>query len=63
MKLGRNLTKVRTAVARAGLLDRAYYVERVTMSEQRLAPLADVDEATAPYFSMVVIPSEMAPHR
>ena len=29
MKLGRNLAKVRDAVERAGLLDRAHYVERV----------------------------------
>ena len=63
MKLGRHLAKVRGAVDRAGLLDRAHYVERVTMSEQRLLRLADVDEATAPYFSMVVIPSATAPQR
>ncbi len=63
MKLGRNLAKVRDAVERAGLLDRAHYVERVTMASERLMPLADVDPSTAPYFSMVIIPSATAPLR
>ena len=63
MKLGRNLAKVRDAVERAGLLDRAHYVERVTMTSERLLPLADVDPSTAPYFSMVIIPSATAPKR
>lgn len=63
MKLGRNLPKVREAVERAGLLEHASYVERATMTEQRTMPLADADPATAPYFSMVVIPSRTAPHR
>ena len=63
MKLGRNLAKVRDAVERAGLLDRAHYVERVTMASERLLPFADVDPSTAPYFSMVIIPSATAPKR
>jgi precorrin-2/cobalt-factor-2 C20-methyltransferase len=60
MKLGRNLPKVRAAVERAGLLDQAHYVERATMETQRVLPLAEVDPASAPYFSMVVIPSRTA---
>ncbi|MBJ7534846.1 precorrin-2 C(20)-methyltransferase [Rhodomicrobium vannielii ATCC 17100] len=56
MKVGRNLAKVRRAVAQAGLLDRAIYVERGTMPGERVAPLADVDAAKAPYFSMILIP-------
>ena len=60
MKLGRNLAKVRSAVERAGLLERAHYVERATMTTQRVMALADADPATSPYFSMVVIPSATA---
>jgi precorrin-2 methylase len=60
MKVGRNLAKVRDAVARAGLLDAAHYVERATMDGERAVPLADVEPAGAPYFSMVVIPSRTA---
>jgi precorrin-2/cobalt-factor-2 C20-methyltransferase len=63
MKVGRNLEKVRDAVARAGLLDRAHYVEWATMPGQRVMPLAGADAATAPYFSMVVVPSAGASQR
>ncbi len=63
MKVGRNLAKVREAVERAGLLDHATYVERATMTEEKVARLADADPATAPYFSMVVIPSRLAATR
>ncbi|MCU4186275.1 precorrin-2 C(20)-methyltransferase [Acidiferrimicrobium sp. IK] len=63
MKLGRNLAKVRDCVERAGLLARAWYVERATMEAQRVLPLADADAARAPYFSLVVIPSATAPGR
>lgn len=60
IKLGRNLAKVRACVEAAGLLPRAWYVERATMPEQRVLPLAEADPAAAPYFSMVVIPSAQA---
>jgi precorrin-2/cobalt-factor-2 C20-methyltransferase len=63
MKLGRNLERVRTAVERAGLLDRAWYVERATMEGERTLPLKEVDPAGAPYFSLVVIPSSTASTR
>ena len=63
MKLGRNLPKVRRAIERAGLLERAHYVERVTMTDERVLPLADACDLRAPYFSMVVVPSAAAPHR
>ena len=39
MKLGRNLAKVRAALAAAGLLDRAIYVERGTMADELVMPL------------------------
>jgi precorrin-2/cobalt-factor-2 C20-methyltransferase len=63
MKLGRNLAKVRDCIESAGLLDRAWYVERATMPAQKILPLAEADTAGAPYFSMVVIPSASAPVR
>ncbi len=55
MKLGRNLPKVRRALAAAGLLARAWYVERGAMPGERALPLADRDDAPAPYFSMVLV--------
>lgn len=60
LKLGRTFPAVREALARAGRLDDAVYVERATMPEQRVEPLADVDPATVPYFSMAVLPSKVA---
>lgn len=63
MKVGRNLQKVRQAVCAAGLLHRAWYVERATMAGERIMRLEHVDPATAPYFSMVVIPSSLASTR
>ncbi|KAA5606187.1 precorrin-2 C(20)-methyltransferase [Roseospira marina] len=56
MKLGKTFTKVRRVIEEVGLLDRALYVERATMTTQRTLPLADVDPATVPYFSVILIP-------
>jgi precorrin-2/cobalt-factor-2 C20-methyltransferase len=55
MKLGRNLPKVRRALAAAGMLDRAVYVERATMADEHIVPLAKRDDTRAPYFSMVLV--------
>jgi hypothetical protein len=33
------------------------------MTDERVMPLADADPSSAPYFSMVVIPSRTAPTR
>lgn len=58
MKVGRNLEKVRRAVAAANCLSRAVYIERGTMTGERIVPLADCVEAAGPYFSMVLIPGQ-----
>ncbi|WP_433236633.1 precorrin-2 C(20)-methyltransferase [Streptosporangium sp. CA-135522] len=57
LKLGRTFTKVRDALVQAGRLDEAWYVERATTGSQRLAPLAEVDPDSVPYFSLALIPS------
>lgn len=56
MKLGRNFAKVRAALHRAGVAERARYIERATMAAERVVALDDVDPATVPYFSLVVVP-------
>jgi precorrin-2/cobalt-factor-2 C20-methyltransferase len=56
MKLGRNLPKVRAALGRAGLADRAIYVERATMEGERIIPLQALRETDAPYFSIILVP-------
>jgi precorrin-2/cobalt-factor-2 C20-methyltransferase len=56
MKIGRNLAKVRTALADAGLLARAVYIERATMEEELVMPLAQKLDDFAPYFALIVVP-------
>jgi precorrin-2 C20-methyltransferase/precorrin-3B C17-methyltransferase len=58
MKLGRTFPKVRSALEQAGRLDHAMYVERASMPEQRWLPARDVDPATVPYFSLIVVPGD-----
>jgi precorrin-2/cobalt-factor-2 C20-methyltransferase len=58
MKVGRNLAKVRRAVEQAGLMSRAVYVERGTMEDERIVPLADCTDSRGAYFGMVLIPGE-----
>jgi precorrin-2/cobalt-factor-2 C20-methyltransferase len=58
MKLGSNFPKVRAALVAAGLADRAIYVERGTMAGERVVRLADKEDDTAPYFSMILVPGE-----
>ena len=58
MKVGRNLGKVRRAVEAAGLLSRAVYVERGTMQEERILPLAECGEPAGAYFAMILIPGQ-----
>ncbi len=55
---GERLTKVRAALARAGKLDRAVYVERGTTPEEKVIRLADMAEDEGPYFSLVLVPTE-----
>jgi precorrin-2/cobalt-factor-2 C20-methyltransferase len=55
MKTGRNLPRVRAALARAGRLADAWLVERGTMPGQRVARLAEVGTADCPYFSIVLV--------
>lgn len=55
MKLGRTFPDVVEAARQAGVLDRAWYVERASSDRQRVLPLAEVDPQTVPYMSIVVI--------
>ncbi|MBO1413113.1 precorrin-3B C(17)-methyltransferase [Streptomyces sp. FH025] len=61
MKLGRTFPTVRRALERAGRLADAQYVERAFMDGERLAPLAEVEGESVPYFSVAVLPSKVAP--
>ena len=56
MKLGRNLPKVRRALERCGRLAHAIYVERGTMPDAVVMPLAAKTDDDAPYFAVVLLP-------
>jgi precorrin-2/cobalt-factor-2 C20-methyltransferase len=56
MKVGRNLPKIRKALASTGMLDRAIYVERGTMANTQSVRLAEKADDEAPYFSIVLVP-------
>ncbi|PWE57311.1 precorrin-2 C(20)-methyltransferase [Metarhizobium album] len=55
MKVGRNLPKIRRALAAAGKLGQAVYVERGTMANAAMVPLAEKADDEAPYFSLVLV--------
>ena len=58
MKLGSNFSKVRRALSRAGLCERAVYVERGTMAEERVMRLQEKFDDAAPYFSLILVPGQ-----
>jgi precorrin-2/cobalt-factor-2 C20-methyltransferase len=55
MKIGRNMDKVRRALAAAGKLEAAWLVEYATMPKQRVARLVDVAAGETPYFAIVLV--------
>jgi precorrin-2 C20-methyltransferase/precorrin-3B C17-methyltransferase len=56
MKLGRTFAGVREALAQAGRLQDAVYVERASTGRETVRPVAEVDPAAVPYFSMILVP-------
>jgi precorrin-2/cobalt-factor-2 C20-methyltransferase len=56
MKVGRHLPKLRRALQTSGRLARAIYVERGTMADAKMIPLAAKPGDDAPYFSVVLVP-------
>ncbi|HYP46147.1 MAG TPA: precorrin-2 C(20)-methyltransferase [Propionibacteriaceae bacterium] len=56
MKLGRTFAAVREALAQAGRLDDAVYVERASTGRETSRPVAEVDPEAVPYFSMILVP-------
>lgn len=58
MKLGGNFPKLRRIIELLGLAQRAIYVERGTMANERIMPFSQKLGDEAPYFSMILIPGE-----
>jgi len=55
MKIGRNLPKVRRALARAGKAEAAVLVQYAAMEGQKVCPPAQFDGETLPYFSIILV--------
>jgi precorrin-2/cobalt-factor-2 C20-methyltransferase len=55
IKLGRHFAKVRGLLERLGVAKDAFYIERASLENERVLPLAAVDAATVPYFSMILL--------
>ena len=55
IKIGRHFSRIRDLIEQAGLTKQAGYLERVTLSHQKIMPLKDVGDQSAPYFSMILI--------
>jgi len=56
MKLGGNFAKLRRVLTRLKLIERAIYVERGTMTDEKIMPFGEKLDDIAPYFSMVLAP-------
>lgn len=56
IKVGSNLGKIRAAIAAAGRMETAIYVEHGTGEAEKILPLEDMAGEDAPYFSIVLVP-------
>lgn len=56
LKVGRNLDTVTEVLEATGRAGTAVYVERASFPEQVVAPVRDLREVEAPYFSLVLVP-------
>jgi precorrin-2/cobalt-factor-2 C20-methyltransferase len=55
VKLGRHFGRIRDLLARLGLAAQARYIEHASMATERTLPLADIDPAAVPYFSLILV--------
>jgi precorrin-2/cobalt-factor-2 C20-methyltransferase len=61
LKLGHHFSKVYSVLQQLGMAERANYIERATMPNQRIVPISEVDPETVPYFALISIPSQWQP--
>lgn len=55
IKVGKHIKKVRNIIKEMGILNKAYYIERATFEEERIATLEEFTDDIAPYFSMILV--------
>lgn len=54
IKIGRHFERIKTLLDRQGLVPNSGYLERISLAEERILPLADA-AGSAPYFSMILV--------
>jgi precorrin-2/cobalt-factor-2 C20-methyltransferase len=55
IKVGRHFDKIHKILTDMNLLDKARYIERATMENQRILPMTDLENNKAPYFSIILV--------
>jgi precorrin-2/cobalt-factor-2 C20-methyltransferase len=55
VKIGRHFERLRDLIARLRLTDVARYIEHASLPDERACALAEVDPATVPYFSLILL--------
>jgi precorrin-2/cobalt-factor-2 C20-methyltransferase len=61
IKLGRHFAKIKSILQELNLFERALYIERATLPNQVIKPIADVDPDNVTYWAIVMIPSQTNP--
>ncbi len=55
MKIGRNFSAIRETLRDSGFYDRAIYVERGAMADEKIMLLKDKPDDSAPYFALILV--------
>lgn len=55
IKIGRHFKRIRALLEKLNLARNAGYLERISLSEEKVLPLRDVGAESAPYFSMILV--------
>lgn len=55
IKVGRHLPRIRALLETLELSDNAEYIEHATMADEAHSPLSELENAKAPYFSMILV--------
>jgi precorrin-2/cobalt-factor-2 C20-methyltransferase len=61
IKLGRHFAKIKLVLQELNLFERALYIERATLPNQVIKPIAEVEPTQVPYWAIVMIPSKTNP--
>ncbi len=55
LKVGRHLPRLKALLTRLSLMESSRYVAHASRADEQVAPLVELEEGDAPYFSMILI--------